>query len=342
MTTMILFPTLTSDLKKRLLHAHVLIIMMICIGTICFHFIEGLSWSNSLYLTSATVTTVGYGDIYPVTPQGRLFTTVFMLAGVGLVLYALSILAQAFIQTEVFSALGIRRKNKEMDNLSDHFIICGAGRVGRRIITSFNKEGIPFVVIEQNESRLERLELGGNQYELRGDATLEANLIQAGVGRARGLAACLAEDAANLYVVLTARNLNENLHIVSRAVEEQAEPRLIQAGANRVVAPTIIGSLSMARALTKPAIADFMDSIVAENLDLVFEELAITPRSKYVGQLLKETNLSRELNLLIVAIRRQNGEMIFNPSSESRILEHDLLIVIGNAESMQKFMREGN
>jgi voltage-gated potassium channel len=137
---------------------------------------------------------------------------------------------------------------------------------------------------------------------------------------------------------LIARGLNENLHIVARAVEEQAEPKLIRAGANRVVAPTIIGSLSMARALLKPAIADFMDSIVAETLDLVFEEIAIKTNSVYAEKQLKETNISTELNLLVVAVRRKNGEMIYQPSAETRIRPGDLLIVIGKAEQMKKLV----
>ncbi len=148
----------------------------------------------------------------------------------------------------------------------------------------------------------------------------------------------MADDADNVYVVLTARDLNENLHIVARAVEEQAEPKLIRAGANRVVAPTIIGSQSMARALLKPAIADFMDSIVAETLDLVFEEIAIKAASPYVDKQLRETNISSELNLLIVAIRRKDGEMIFQPSADMLIREGDLLIVIGKAEAMHKLV----
>jgi voltage-gated potassium channel len=152
------------------------------------------------------------------------------------------------------------------------------------------------------------------------------------------LVTCLPDDAANVYVVLTARGINENLHIVARAVEEQAEPKLIRAGASRVVAPTIIGSQSMARALLKPAIADFMDSIVAETLDLVFEEVAIESHSPYLNKKLRETNISRELNLIIVAIRRKNGELYFHPVGVSVIEEGDLLIVVGKADSMKKLV----
>jgi voltage-gated potassium channel len=152
------------------------------------------------------------------------------------------------------------------------------------------------------------------------------------------LASCLPDDAANVYVVLTARGLNEKMHIVARAVEEQAEPKLLRAGANRVVAPTIIGSQSMARALLKPAIADFMDSIVAETLDLVFEEVAVDVHSPFVDKKLSETNFLKELSIMVIAIRRQSGELYFNPTGASRIEEGDMLIVVGKADSVQKLI----
>lgn len=260
-----------------------------------------------------------------------------MLSGVGTVLYALTVLAQAIIHSEIIETMDLRRKTREIDKLENHFIVCGAGRVGRRIIRQLQKQNLQFVLIKKDQKRIVEFEDDGSHIMVE-DATLEENLLRAGVKRAKGLATCLADDADNVYVVLTARDLNENLHIVARTVEEQAEPKLIRAGANRVVAPTIIGSQSMARALLKPAIADFMDSIVAETLDLVFEEIAVKNSSPYADKQLRETNISSELNLLIVAIRRKDGEMIFQPSAEMLIREGDLLIVIGKAEAMQKLV----
>ncbi|MEZ5345154.1 MAG: potassium channel protein [Pyrinomonadaceae bacterium] len=334
---MSLLENLLPDLRRRLIYAMIAIVLMLAFGTIGFHYIEDLSWSESLYFTTTTLTTVGYGDIVPQTRAGRQFTTVFVLVGVGTVLYALSVLAQAFIQDEILGTLGIRRRTKEMENLSNHYIICGAGRVGRRMIRALNRQNIPFVVIEIHRDRIEQIEESERAFVLTGDATLENNLRKAGVERARGLATCLSDDAQNVYVALTARDLNKNLHIVSRAVEEEAEPKLIRAGANRVVSPIIIGSQSMARALIKPAIADFMDSIIAENLDLVFEEIRVSSDSKYIDMSLMTSNIRNEFDILIVAIRRNDGEMIFNPSGKTKILEGDLMIVIGKAESVQKF-----
>ena len=338
---MTILPTLAEVTRRRLIYAACAVLLMITIGSAGFHYFENITWIESIYAATQTVTTVGYGDLAPATSGGKAFATLFMLFGVGTVLYALTVLAQAVIQTEIVAVLGNRRKMREMEKLEDHFIVCGAGRVGRRIVQALQKEEIPFVLIENNEERVSKIK-DSLPYYIVGDATSEENLIRAGVTRARGIASCLADDAANVYVVLTARDLNRDLHIVARAVEEQAEPKLIRAGANRVVAPTIIGSQSMARALIRPAIADFMDSIVAENLDLVFEEVAVERDSDYIGKQLKATNISSELNLLVVAMRRRNGFMIFNPAAVTIIEKGDLLIVIGKAESVQNFILANN
>jgi voltage-gated potassium channel len=334
---MSLFSTLSAQTRQRLGTALFAVTAMILVGTLGFHFIEGHSWLESIYIATQTVTTVGYGDLTPVTNAGKLFTTVFMLLGVGTVLYALSVMAQGLIESEVIAAMGSRRKTKEMERLKNHFIVCGGGRVGKRIIRSLKKQNVPFILIERNEPKVAAF-LEAGDHVIIGDATLEETLRQAGVSRAKGLATCLPDDAANVYVVLTARGLNEKMHIVARAVEEQAESKLIRAGANRVVAPTIIGSQSMARALLRPAIADFMDSIVAETLDLVFEEVAVDWRSPYADKKLRETNLSRELSIIVIAIRRREGELYFHPTGETKIYEGDLLIVVGKADSVQKLI----
>ena len=302
----------------------------IALGTVAFHLLEGWSILDSLYVTVQTVTTVGFGDLTPHTALGRAFATVFMMLGVGVVLYALTSTVQSIVHSELFARYGHSRK---MSKLRDHFIICGAGRVGSHLLRSLQAVEQPFLVIEMDQRKVEALADLGIAVLVR-DATLEESLIEAGVEHARGLATCLPDDADNVYVVLTARDLNPGIHIVARAAEEQAESKLIRAGANRVVAPTIIGGHRMAMALTKPAVGDFLDSITANHLELGFEQLEVDSISVLVGRKLSETVIRSELNIVMVSIRRNNGEIIFNPSGETKIESGDMLIAIGNAESL--------
>jgi voltage-gated potassium channel len=319
--------------RARLVNSLAALAGVVVFGTVGFSIVEGWSLLDSLYMSVMTVTTVGYGPPQPLTSAGRNFAIFFMLVGVGTAGYLLSSAVQALVRSEILAAYGERRRQREMSKLKDHYIICGAGRVGRRIVREMQRAGAPFVAVESDAQLAADLELPVAQVLVR-DATLDETLIEAGVERARGLAACLPDDAANLYVVLTARTLNPNLHIVSRAVEEAAEPKLIRAGANRVIAPTIIGSHRMATALLKPAVSDFIDSITADTLDLTFEEVEIAPDSLLAGKKLKDTTIRSELDIVVVAVRRAEGGMIFNPSGETQVEAGDLLIAIGRAESL--------
>ena len=328
-----------SPLPRFLLpaRARIRIVLMsvlasLLLGTVTFHLVEGWSILDSLYVTAQTVTTVGFGDLTPRTVTGRIFATFFMVVGVGIVLYALTSTVQSIVHSELFAQYGHSRK---MSKLRDHFIICGAGRVGSHLIRSLRAVNGVFLVIESDQKKVEALMDIGVPVLLR-DATLEESLIEAGVEHASGLATCLPDDADNVYVVLTARDLNPNLHIVARAAEEQAESKLIRAGANRVVAPTIIGGHRMAMALTKPAVGDFLDSITANDLELGFEQLEVDPVSSLVGRKLSETVIRSELNIVIVSIRRNDGKKIFNPSGETKIEGGDMLIAIGNPESLSR------
>ena len=331
---MSLTPRLSFLLPNRIRVRLVLLAVFaaIVLGTTMFHVLEGWSILDSLYVTAQTVTTVGFGDLTPRTPYGRAFAVIFMLVSVGVVLYALTSTVQAIVHSELFSGYGHSRR---MSKMRDHFIICGAGRVGSHLMRSLRAANGTYLVIENDSAKVEAL-LDLDIPVLPRDATLEETLREAGVEHARGLAACLPDDADNVYVVLTARDLNPKLHIVARAAEEQAEAKLIRAGANRVVAPTIIGGHRMAMALTKPAVGDFLDSITANHLELGFEQLEVETVSTLVGRKLKESVIRSELNIVIVSIRRSDGEIIFNPSGETKIEGGDMLIAIGNAESLSR------
>ena len=239
--------------RGRLRAVLLAVLAAVFLGTVMFHVLEGWSILDSLYVTVQTVTTVGFGDLTPRTPYGRAFAVVFMLVSVGTVLYALTTTVQAIVHSELFESYGRSRK---MSKMRDHFIICGAGRVGSHLLRSLRDANGSFVVIESDSAKVDALKDLGVPV-LQRDATLEETLREAGVEHARGLATCLPDDADNVYVVLIARDLNPKIHIVARAAEEQAESKLIRAGANRVVAPTLIGGHRMAMALTKPAVGDF-------------------------------------------------------------------------------------
>ncbi|HEU4794740.1 MAG TPA: NAD-binding protein [Pyrinomonadaceae bacterium] len=307
----------------------------VAIGTVVFHLLEGWSLIDSFYVTAQTVTTVGFGDLSPSTFYGRIFASFFMLVGVGVVLYALTSTVQSIVQSEMVLTFGQLRRSLMMSKLRDHFIICGAGRVGSHLIRGLQGSGDAYIVIESDRKRVEELTDQGVTVLAR-DATLESSLREAGVEHARGLAACLPDDADNVYVVLTARDLNPTLHIVARAAEEEAESKLIRAGANRVVAPTIIGGHRMAMALTKPAVGDFLDSISANDLELGFEQVEVDARSSLVDRKLSETHIRSELDIVIVSIRRSDGEIIFNPAGDAKIKMGDMLIAIGKAEALGK------
>lgn len=321
--------------QRRILHAVVAVLMALTLGATGFYFIEGWSLLDSVYVAAQTVTTVGYGDMSPATRSGRLFASAFMLFAVGVGLYALTTTVQIIVQSELIEQFGQRRRSRRMRKLENHYIVCGAGRVGSHLVRSLLASHETFVVIERDPLRVAELTDLGVRVLLR-DATLEESLSEAGVERAQGLATCLPDDADNVYVVLSARDLNPLIHIVARAAAEQAESKLIRAGANRVVAPTIIGGHRMAMALTKPAVEDFIGSITANKLELAFEQLEVHASSRLVGQRISQSNIRSDLDIVIVSIRRSDGTILFNPSGEALIQSGDVLIAIGHAESLMK------
>lgn len=331
----------TGQLSQRLPRLGLTLLAVVAallLGTVGFHLLEGWSLLDSLYISAQTVTTVGYGDMTPQTRGGRLFATVFMIVGVGTVLYCLTTAVHSIVQSELVATFGQRRHSRKMSRLRNHFIICGAGRVGSHLVRDLRQSGELFIVIERDPQRVAELTDQGVAVLVR-DATLEESLRDAGVEYARGLAACLPDDADNVYVVLTARDLNPTLHIVARAAEEPAEVKLVRAGANRVIAPTIIGGHRMATALLKPAVADFIDSITASQLELTFEQVEVEAQSSLIGKKLCDTNIRSDLDIVIVSIRRSGGKMLFNPSGEAIIENGDMLIAIGHPESLMKMNR---
>jgi voltage-gated potassium channel len=294
-------------------------------------------------MTVITLATIGYGETHDLSKAGRVFTLMLIVVGVALFGLLISTLTQALIETEIAAALGRRRLFKDISQLKNHYILCGAGRVGQQIIAELKKKGVDFVVIERDENVAEKL-LTDGILVLAGDATDEKVLEGAQARTARALLTAASTDADNVYITLTSRGLNPNLFIVARATDQAAERQLMRAGANKVVSPVLIGSHRMAQAALSPAVADFLElTTMTESLDLNFEQVRIAEGSKLDGMKLKDSGIrSQQHNAMIVAITPREGEMIFNPDGEQVVRAGDLLIAIGTRAGLSRLAEIAN
>ncbi len=318
--------------RRKLLLSLAAVAAIVLAGTIGYRLIEGWSWFDGLYMTVITLATIGYGETHPLTTAGRAFTLLLIVVGVALIGLLISILTQTLIETEIASALGRRRLIKDISQLKNHFILCGAGRVGMQIVDELQRKNVDFVVIERDENVAERL-LTKGVLVLAGDATDETVLEGAQVRTARALITAASSDAENVYIVLTAHGMNPNLYIVARANDLAAERQLVRAGANKVVSPVLIGSHRMAQAALAPAVADFIElTTMTGALDLNFEQIRIGEHSPLHGVKLKDSGIRAQHNAMIVAITPAtpgDGQMVFNPDGEQILHSGDLLIAIG-------------
>jgi voltage-gated potassium channel len=319
-----------------------LIIGSLLLGTVGYKLILDLPWFESFYFTLTTITTIGFGEPENITREGRIFTAVLVIVGVSTIGYALSSVVQTVVESGVVSAFGKRKMFKEISKLTGHYIVCGAGRVGSRVIREIAQRGHDFVVIESDEHLADK-HLAEGKLVLIGDATDESVLQAAGITRARGLVCAVSSDPENLYISLIARDLNRNLFIVARANDEPAVNRLKKAGADRVVSPALTGSAQMAHMLLRPAVADFIElATMTERLELEMEQIEIGEHSPFVGQQLKDTGIRTEHGVIIIAIKRTNGEMLFNPEGRTIIAAHDMFVAIGSHESVLKLEKLSN
>ncbi len=297
------------------------------VGMAGFHFLEGWSWFDGFYMVVTTFTTIGYQEVHPLSHAGRAFNIVLILAGVSLVFLGIGSLTQALLEFELRSFFGRRKMEREIGRLSDHYIICGAGRVGRSAARELARRPAPFVVIEQNEAKASRLESGW--LTLVGDATQEQTLRDVHIESARGLVAATTTDATNLYIVLTARSLNPKLKIIARASEEDAEKHLLKAGADSVVSPYLFAGQRIAQSFLRPHVVTFRDTATTHlGMDLEIGEIHVTQGSAFAGKTIETSRLRQDRGVIILAIKRAQ-EMRFNPSPEDRIEAGDFLIAMG-------------
>ena len=321
--------------RRHLTVAVLLLVLILVLGTGGYMVVEGWSLLDSLYMMVITLATVGYGEVHPISQYGRILTMGVIVSGIGVGAYLIGTLTQMVVEGRVLDVMGRRKLERQIQKLNNHYIICGYGRVGKVVCEEIKKsKPTPLVVIEKDGSRTPEIEGDGHLYLL-GDATEEECLVRAGIRRARALVTALDSEAENVYITLTARGLNPSIFVLARAGKLGSEKKLVQAGANRVVSPHQIGGSRMAQALLRPTVTDFLDfAIHDQQIELKLEELPVQAASRIADVTLVESGIRQQLDLIIVAIKKGSGEMLFNPASQTRIQIGDTLIALGQKKSL--------
>jgi voltage-gated potassium channel len=303
-------------------------------GTAGYVLVEGWPWWDAFYMTLTTITTVGYKEVHPLSRAGEVFTTSVILAGVGTFFYTFTLLATVVVDGGIHARFARRRRQRMLDDLTDHFIVCGYGRIGAIIVEELRRQHVPYVVIERDHERVQAvMETGGLAVEA--DASSEEVLTRLGISRARGFIAAVGTDAENVYAVLTARVLRPDLYIIGRAETEDAERKLLRAGANRVVSPYRIGARELAQTALRPAVVDFFELATrAGNLELSIEQVAIGEDSPLAGQTIIDANVRQRYGLIVVGIQRTSGKMEFNPPGDAVMYGGDQLVVLGRTDGL--------
>ena len=313
----------------------VALITLIVIGVAGFHFLEGWSWFDGWYMVLTTITTIGYGEVHPLSYAGRIFNTFIIVTGVGLLLLFFGGATQALLEFELQSVFGRRRMDREISRLSNHFIICGAGRVGRSVARELARKPLPFVVIDSDEAKLARYSAEG-WLTVVGDATQAQVLQHAHIDSAAGLVAATTTDATNIYIILTARSLNSTIKIIARASEDNAEKHLLTAGADRIVSPYHFAGYRIAQTFMRPHVVDFFDTAMNQQKPLEIEEVQVQPGSRFAGQTLEGSRIRQEMGVIVLAIKGEDSQMRFNPAPDEAIHVGDHLIVMGEPVGLRR------
>ncbi len=314
------------------------LVLMACIfaGGVCVYmFIEGWGFVDSFYMVVITLSTVGFGEIQPLSDRARLLTSGIIILGVGNFAYIVGSFSQMLVDGHLHNLLWRRKVQRRINRLENHYIICGFGRIGGVVVQEILKVSPDVVVIEHDPELVEQLKRDGIMH-LQGDATNDALLIDAGIQRAKSIVTALTDEAANVYVTLTARQLNPKISIIARANNASHITRLEFAGADRVVLPHLIGGVRMAHTVLRPTVTDFLDLAVRGNIDLQLEQLVITPGSRYVGVSLMDSNIRKDYDLIVVAIKREDGQLVFNPGPREELRSGDTLISLGRPSELQR------
>jgi voltage-gated potassium channel len=310
------------------------LLAILVFGSLGFVWLEGWNFFDALYMTVTTLATVGYREVHPLSRAGQVYNMVLILSGMGVLFYIVTSLARVVVEGEIQEALGKRKLLKRIKKLSGHYIICGFGRIGEIIARQLKQRGVPLVIIDNNPDVISRVDEAG-YYFVAGDATKEEVLIESGLERARGLVSVVHSDASNVYIVLTARSLNPNLFIVARGEEPGSEQKLLRAGADKVESPYEMGGRKMAHTILRPTVTTFMELAMHEGVEWSMEEIRVGETSAMIGQPLKDSGLRQKYNLIVVAIKRADGEMLFNPIPMTPIQAGDTLILLGMRQDLE-------
>jgi voltage-gated potassium channel len=327
-------------IKRRIIGSIIILLVLISTGVFGYYILLDLEFIDALYMTVITISTVGFQEVTEMTQQAKLFSIVLILFSIGTVSYLVTNIASYFIEGDIKEALKRRKMENRISKMNNHYIICGAGKTGHAVIDVFLHRNIPFVVIEEDEEKVNRL-AERDISVLHGNATEETVLSKANITSAKGLVSVLPYDSLNLYVVLTAREMNQKLNIVAKAVDKRAHEKLTKAGANNTISPNEIAGRRMAVSLLRPSVISFLDSFVhTKELDLDLEDVKIYQGSTLNGLSLKDANIPAKTGLIILALKKQNEENLkFNPSSEEVLEIGDSMIVLGTEQQVSALQK---
>ncbi|MDH3884603.1 MAG: potassium channel protein [Desulfobacterales bacterium] len=322
--------------SKKLRYSLLMLIGIIALGTCGYYFVEHMPLFEAFYMTIITLSTVGFAEVIPLSQVGRAMTVIIIILGISVGAYTIGVLVRALVEGELVKIFGRRKMQKQVSGLKNHFIICGFGRIGRIVCSELNADNIDFLVIEQDPSVIEYIQTQKYLY-LDMDATSEEALMQAGIMEAKGIVTAVNSDANNVFITMTAKSLRPDVFVLARASEEKNEGKLFRAGATRVVSPYLIGGRRIAQMLKKPTVVDFIDiAMMGSHLGLMMEEATIGNKSSLIGKTLIDSHLRKDYGVIIVAIKKLSGDMVFNPTFSEKLEAGDVIVVIGKKEDLKR------
>jgi voltage-gated potassium channel len=328
------------EIKVELQRAALALSLLFLIGTSWYHLVERWTWLDALYMTVITLATVGFGETHPLGERGRMFTIALILMGLVTIGYIVNTFTEALIGGYFVEGRKRRLQRSLVESLTNHYLICGFGRIGQQIAEEFAMEKAPFIIVDSSSEQVLAAQEAGYT-AIQADATLDETLIKMGIAKATCLVAALPSDAENLYIILSAKTLNPGLRAIARASNEEAVLKLQRAGASMVISPYITGARRMAAAALRPQVLDFMDGIMTSSGGSFYmEEFLVNARTCPVAGLsLREAKLRSQSGALVLGVRRQDNELIVGPTGEAIIMGGDTLICMGTAEQLRTINR---